>query len=212
MNEAFGVAVVLITAGLGLLAPNLLYDRGLPGALSRCVGAALGGLAFLLAVLLLHPWTAVLLSFFAAASIAALRLCFRRGLRGVRGVTRSRDWSEITFPVSASFSLLAGWALLDDRWLAFVPIAFVAWGDNAAGFTRAFARNTAKPALPSLAMFGVCLALAAFVEPYRAGAAAAAAATLLERYRPETRNLLDDNWLIVSVSFLVIAALTRLSD
>jgi len=183
----------------------------MPGAFSRCVGAALGGLAFLLAVLLLHPWTAVLLSALAATSIASLRLCFRRGLRGVRGATRSQDWPEITFPVAASCSLLAGWALLEDRWLAFVPIAFVAWGDNAAGFTRAFAKNT-KPALPSLAMFSVCLAVAALVQPYWAGAAVAATATLVERYRPAARNLLDDNWLIVFASFLVIALLTRLGD
>ena len=84
----------------------------------------------------LDAWTATALSGTIALFILVLRLCYRKGLRGVRGDRPTQAWAEVTYSVAGSVSLAIRWGLLGDEWLAFLPIAFMAWGDSIAGFLR----------------------------------------------------------------------------
>ncbi len=137
IEQAFAVGGVASVAGAGLMASNILYDRGVANSLSRYVAPILGGVAFLVAVLWLDAWTATVLSGVMALIILVARLGFRRGLRGVRGNLPTQAWSEVTFALAGTAALAIAWGLLGDRWLAFLPIAFMAWGDSIAGLARA---------------------------------------------------------------------------
>ena len=163
LEQAYAVGGVTILASAGLVASNLLYDRGVANALSRYVAPILGGVAFLVAVLWLDPWTAASLSGVLTLCILALRLGFRRGLRGVEGNLPTQAWAEVSYALAGTASLVVGWGLLGDRWLAFLPIAFMAWGDSIAGLARATIwRGNVASIWPSVAMLVVCIAAAAF--------------------------------------------------
>lgn len=45
---------------------------------------------------------------------------------GVKGNLPSQAWSEVTYALGVTAALALGWGLLGDRWLAFLPIAFMA--------------------------------------------------------------------------------------
>lgn len=210
MLAATGTAT-LATAGIGL--SNLLRDRGVDASRSRCVAAAMGGLAFLVAVLWVTPWIAVAETGALALLIVVLRLGFRRGLRGTSGSRRGQAWAEVTFALAGTASLAIGWGLLGDRWLAFLPVAFVAWGDNAAGLARATIwRNNPGNPWPSVAMLAVCLASATLMRPFWIGAAGAVAATIAERFRPGVSRFWDDNVNVVAGAFAVIALLEAVAQ
>lgn len=210
LEQAFALGGIA-TLGLGgLAASNFMYDLGVPNSLSRYLATLLGGAAFLVAVLLLDAWTATALSGALALGILALRMGFRRGLRGVRGNLKTQAWAEVTFAMAGTASLAVGWVLLGDKWLAFVPIVFMAWGDSAAGLLRAsiWRRNVAS-LWPSLAMLGVCLSAAAVFQPYWIGALGALVATAAERRRPMLLIIWVDNLHVVAMSLAVMAALAR---
>ena len=230
LDHVYPVSGVVALALSGLVASNFLYDLGAPDSLPRRAAHSLGGAAFLIAVLWLDVWTAVTLSAILALLILALRSGFRRGLRGVSRSVSTRDWAEIAYPMAGTVSLAVGWGLLGDRWLAFLPIAFMAWGDSVAGLVRAAIRrgNMAGPVratiwrgklaivLPSIAMLGVCLAAAALFQPYWVGALGAISATAAERFRLIAHRLWDDNWVpddpvIVAVSLTVMGVLAAAS-
>ncbi len=209
---------MLIAVGIGtlavlsLLAANLLCDRGASASVSRRVAAVLGGEAYLLAVLWLDVWTAIALTGAVAVLVAALRLRFRDQLRGVSGPASSQRWGEVAYPVAGAASIAVGWGLLGDRWLAFVPIAFMAWGDNAAGLVRAriLSGRESNP-WPSAAMLAVCLGAASLYQTYWIAAAGALAATAVERLHPTRHPLWDDNWTIVAASLSAMALLANLN-
>ena len=143
-----------------------------------------------------------------ALFILAVRLGFRRGLRGVEGNLPTQAWAEVTYALGGTASLAAGWGVLGDRWLAFLPIAFMAWGDSAAGLLRATIwRGTVASIWPSVAMLGVCLAAAAFYEPYWIGALGALVASTAERRRPMVLRVWDDNLHVVAASLAVMGVL-----
>jgi hypothetical protein len=175
----------------------------------------MGGAAFLIAVLWLDVWAAVALSGVLALSIIGIRLGYRRGLRGISRGPQNRDWAETAYPVAATVSLVVGWGLLGDRWLAFLPIAFMAWGDSVAGLVRGLARWNGRRMdvwLPSIAMLCVCLTAALLIQPYWIGAAGAVVATAAERSRLIANRVWDDSWVpddsvIVAASLSVMAAL-----
>ena len=101
-----------------------------------------------------------------------------------------------------------GWGLLGDRWLAFLPIGFMAWGDSVAGLLRASLwRSNVASLWSSVAMCGVCLATAALFQPYWIGALGALVATAAERHRPRLLTLWDDNLHLVAMSLAVMGAL-----
>ncbi len=204
LEQAFAVSGVVSVALVGLVASNLLYDRGVANSLSRYVAA------FLIAVLWLDAWTATVLSGTMALFILAVRLGFRRGLRGVRGNLPTQAWSEVTYALGGTAALAIGWGLLGDRWLALLPIAFMAWGDSIAGLLRASLwRGTVASLSPSVAMFGVCLTAAALYQPYWIGAVGAVAATIAERKRPRLGVWWDDNLHVAALSLAVMAVLAK---
>ena len=202
------MSAVVALALVGLAVSNILYDRGVPSAVSRSVASTLGGGAFLIAVLLLDAWSAVALAAATTVFILGLRTGFRRGLRGSSGRLPSQAWAEVTYAVAGTASLAIGWGLLGDRWLAFLPIAFMAWGDNAAGLARAtiWRRNLGGSG-PSMGMLAVCLGAAALFQPYWIGAVGAVVATTAERYGPRLLGLWDDNLHLVAMSLSTMAVL-----
>ena len=212
MNQALATAAIVTLAAAGIGISNILHDRGVDASRSRCLAAALGGAAFLLAVLWLPPWTAVAVTGALTLAIVAVRLRSCRRLRGAQGNRPGQRWAEVTFALAAVASLAFGWGVLGERWLAFLPIAFVGWGDNAAGFIRATVCHTRPASLwPSAAMLGVCLATAVLVRPFWIGAAGAVAATTAERIRPRVSQFWDDNVNIVACAFAVMSLLKAIS-
>ncbi len=204
-------AVAAIALG-GLASANFLHDRGLPHWVARRTAAVLGGLAFLAAVAWLQVWIAVAVVGSLTILIAAVRLGFRRGLRGVDSSVPSQRWAEVTFAAAGTLSLICGWALLGDRWLALLPIAFMAWGDNAAGVARdTLWRNNVRSDWPQVLMLAVCLGAAAFYRPYWIGAIGAIAATAAERYRPRIKGW-DDNLNVVCATLIVLGTATRVAS
>ena len=127
--------------------------------------------------------------------------------------SRTQAWAEITYPAAGTLSLIMGWGVLGDRWLAFTPIAFMAWGDGASGLLRELLiwRRQTSAGLPSAAMLGACLAFAAFYQPYWIAAAAAVAAAGVEYYSPRIPWIRDDNLSVVAASLAVMAILHSLT-
>jgi hypothetical protein len=200
---AIGGVAGLALGGLGI--SNLLHDRGAAGTLGRRVASALGGAAYLVAVLLLNVTTAMAVLGGLTLLVIVLRLGPSRWMRGTQGTRSSQAWSQVTFAVSGTASLAIGWGLLGDRWLGFLPVAFLAWGDNAAGLFSDWI-----PRLwPSAAMLAVSLAAALVLRPYWIGVIGAVAATVGERYRPPFR-FWDDNLNLVAASLAVMVLLTRI--
>ena len=215
MSQIYAVCVIVLLGFSGLITSNYLYDHGARNSLARRAAHVLGGAAILMAVLWLDVWTAVTVSGLLAFSILILRLGFRRTLRGVGRTASTHDWAEIAYPMAATVSLAVGWGLLGDRWLAFVPIAFMAWGDSVAGLVRATIRRGSMARIwPSMAMLGVCLTTALLFQPYWIGVLGAMVATVAERFRLIAHGLWDDNWVpddpvIVAASLTVMVVLTR---
>ena len=213
MCETLVGAGVLLCSLLGVASSNYLFDRGVDHYLAQRSAAILGGLAYFIAILGLDPWSAVYLSGFLTLAILALRVGYRSGLRGITGSFSHRVWPEITYPLVGTFSLVIGWALLDDKWLAFVPIGFMAWGDSVAGLARStISRADPRGTGPSLAMLAMCLVVALAYQPYWIGASGAVAATAVERFRPTNIGLFDDNLLIIVGAFSVMLALINVGS
>ena len=212
LEQTLAVTGIGLVSAAGLASSNLLYDRGVPNTISRYLAPVLGGTAYLIAVLWLDVWTAVTLSGVMTLLILALRSGFRRALRGVEGTLPTQAWAEVTYAMAGTASLAVGWGLLGDKWLAFLPIAFMAWGDSAAGLLRASLWQKNVVSLwPSLAMLGICVAAAALFQPYWIGALGALVATAAERRRPRFLTLWDDNVHVVALSLAVMGVLVKSS-
>jgi dolichol kinase len=103
-----------------------------------------------------------------------------------------------------------GWGLLNDKWLAFLPVAFMAWGDNAAGLSRdTIWRDRPAKLWPSVVMLVVCLGIAVLYQPFWISAIGAGVATSAERYRPRSIRFWDDNLNLVAASLFVMTFLTK---
>jgi dolichol kinase len=212
LNQVYIAGGVVALAITGLVGSNFLYDLGVPGPLARRVAPILGGVAYLVAILWLDVQTAVGVAGALTLSIIVLRLGFRRGLRGVKGSRSSQNWAEVTYPVAGTLSLVIGWGLLDNKWLAFLPVAFMAWGDSTAGLARdTIWRDHIASIWPSLAMLGICLGVATFFKTFWIGAVGAVVATAAERFRPGFLSVWDDNLNLVTASLAVISILSSIS-
>ncbi len=212
-DQIWAAGAVVGLALAGLIISNLLHDRGTAGPLSRRIASAVGGVAYLVAVFWLDVRAAIAVLGTLTLLIITLRLGFRRGLRGVRGSRSSQDWAEVTYPVAGTLSLVVGWSLLGDRWLALLPVAFMAWGDNAAGLARdTICRDNIASIWPSMAMLGVCLGTAALLQPYWIGAVGAIVATAAERFRPGIAPFWDDNLNVVAASLMAMMVLMRVTS
>ena len=205
-----GIGIVTLLGVVALLGANWLSDRRVSPGVSRRVAGALGGFAFLAAILTLEATAAIILTFSIAAAIALLRWVARSQLRGLRTGESGNKWGEVAYPLAGAASLAFGWGLLGDRWLAFVPIGFMAWGDNVAGITRSCLSSGRRAGLwPSVAMLAACLGIAFLYQPYWIAAAGALAAVIAERFRPTTHPVWDDNWAIVAAALTVMIGLRR---
>lgn len=212
MNQTFSIAVVAVLAGVGLGLSILGHRRGTPANWSplRCLAGMVGGVAFLVQITWLDAWTAVIVSGVLTLLVTIVRIGRRRGEPSSSHPVQS--WAEVTYAVAGTGSLAIAWGMMGNRWLAFVPISFMAWGDNTAGITRATIwRHQPASRCPSLCMLGVCLCSSLLFHPWWIGATAGLAATLTERYRPRLIGWLDDNPIIVAVSLALMTAILKLS-
>ena len=208
LQEAYPAAIAASLALGGLGVSNLLYDRGVDPAVSRSLASLVAGLAFLVAVLWMSVWPAVAVAAAMTVLILGLRLRYRMGLRGSTGPRSGQAWAQIIFAALGTASLAIGWGIFGDRWLAFLPIAFVAWGDGAAGLVRATIwRGRIKSLWPSAIMLGVCLSVAVSFSPFWIGAVGAIVGSVAERHRPNVAALWDDNVNVVAASLGVMALL-----
>jgi dolichol kinase len=202
---------VIVLALCALAGSNLLFDHGVSSSLSRRFAPIVGGFSYLTAIIWLEKWTAILICSILTLFILLLRLKFKRSLRGLKGNHPTQTWAEITFVVAGTLTLLIGWGVLGDKWLAFLPIAFLAWGDTAAGIARELiGLDVNKSSWHMVAMLAVCLVAAAiWYHPFWIGAVGAVVATLAERYRPGILRYWDDNFNLTAASLAVIVLLER---
>lgn len=194
---------------VGLYLSNLLFDYGVPNYISRKIGHGVGGLGYLLSAFLFSaPWWPLILSGGFTLLLAGARIAKPDTFRGVGGSARAHAWAECYFPLTGTFALAVGWAWLGDRWLAVVPILFMAWGDMLTGLIRAkvYGREV-KGNWGSVGMLGVCLLVAYFFHPYWVAVVGAGAATLAERFTPLSKGIWDDNWTIIGSSLLIMSLL-----
>jgi hypothetical protein len=194
----------------GLIGSKVMCGRRFPAFWARRAASALGGLAYLIAVLWMEVAVALAVLGALTLLILLLRLVGGSALRGVHGCRSSQAWSEVTYPIAGTLSLAVGWGLLGDRWLGFAPVAFMAWGDNACGLVRDTCGDWIARVWPSAAMFAVCLCVAGLIQPYWLGALGAAAATVAERFRPPV-PIWDDNLNLVTASLVVMTVVSKIT-
>jgi hypothetical protein len=211
LNEITAVAIVaaIACAGLGLSMLGHRLENRIERSPLRCLAGMVGGLAFLAQVEWLDAWTAVSVSGVLTLLVSAVRIA--RGSPAAAPGRPEQSWAEVTFALSGTASLAVGWGMLGNEWLAFVPIAFMAWGDNAAGLARSTVwKDDPASLLPSFWMLAVCLASSLLFHPWFIGAGAGLLATLAERYRLRLIRWCDDNPVIVASSLGTVALLAGL--
>ena len=209
MSQIIAVVGIVVLVIAGLITANKLVDLGVDVYLTRRIPAALGGAAYLVAILWTDATMAIVLSAVISSVIIVYRFTVKKGLRGVKGSLSSQPWVEITYLVSATVSLIIGWGILGDAWLAFLPIAFMAWGDTISGLVSEFLhrRNRRIRLWPSLAMLVTCLVCGGLYSPYWIAAIGATVATVAEKFPPKISGIQDDNWIIIGASLGVMAAI-----
>jgi phytol kinase len=214
-NMVDEIPLVILGAGVilaGLLVSNLAYDRGAPNYVSRKIGHAAGGLAFLEAYFFSGVGWPIIVAIASGLILLMARLIKPRVLRGVGGTGRSpKALAEIWFPWVAVPVFAIAWLWLDRPTVAVTSLLFMAWGDGITGLVRSAVYHRAvKGVWGSLAMLVVCLAIAGvFIRPFWIGIIASAAAVFTERTFGEYGFLKwgDDNWAIPLVSMTVILGL-----
>jgi dolichol kinase len=211
--------IVVLVAGavlVGLWISNIVYDYGVPNYISRKIGHAAGGLAFLTAFVLSSAWWAVIVSAFFSLALMTARLIKPHLIRGVGGSGRSKTvLAEVWFPLVAVPVFSAGWLWLKQPGAAVASLLFMAWGDGVTGLVRSQVyHRPVKGLWGSLAMLLTCISIAwVFVTPFWIGLIASLAAVLTEWAFGEQGifKWADDNWAIPAVSLTVILGLMALA-
>jgi hypothetical protein len=211
LSTAFAMAGVVALVTTCLAGSTFLHDRGTARPVIRALAAMVGGIAFLLSVITLDAHTATALAALVTAAVVVMRVRFTSSLRGLRGAVPSQAWAEVTYALAGTLSLLVGWVLLDDRWLAFTAIGFMAWGDAAAGLARAEVSRLLSYAGPTLVMLAVSAVVVSIFEPGWIGLVGALVATASEGRTPKLLSVRDDN-LIVVASSVAVMAICRLAS
>ena len=207
--------LLVLIAGIvlvGLYLSNVVYDYGTPQYLSRKLGHGVGGVGYLLCVLLFSTcWYPLILSGGFTLLLGGARVIKPNVFRGVGGSSRAHALAEIWFPLAGTLSLAIGWAWLGNSWLAVVPILYMAWGDMVTGLIRARVYGKeVKGNWGSLGMLITCLLVAALFTPYWIAVVGAVVATLAEKYTPMSKGFWDDNHTIIISSLLVMVLLMGL--
>ena len=203
--------LILITGIVlvGLYLSNVVYDYGTPQYLSRKIGHGVGGVGYLLSVLLFSTyWYPLILSGGFTLLLGGARLLRPSTFRGVGGSSRKHALAEIWFPLGGTVALLVGWVWLGNPYLALVPILFMSWGDCITGLirTKVYGKEV-KGNWGSLGMLITCLLIGVLFTPYWVAAVGAVVATAAERYTPISKGFWDDNWSIIVSSLLVMGVL-----
>ena len=194
---------------VGLYLSNVAYDYKVPQYLSRKFGHLIGGVGYLLSVLLFStPWYPLLLSGGFTLLLLGARLFKPDAFRGVGGSSRKHALAEIWFPLAGTLSLLIGWAWLGNPYLALVPILYMAFGDCVTGLIRSKVYGKeVKGNWGSVGMLLTCLLIGALFTPYWISAIGAVVATAVEKYTGLSRTWLDDNWSVIASSLLMMGVL-----
>ena len=205
----------LLIAGvvlMGLYLSNVVLDYGTPQYLSRKIGHLIGGVGYLLGVLMFStPWYPLLLSGGFTLLLLGARLLKPSTFRGVGGSSRAHALAEIWFPLSGTLALVVGWMWLGNPNLALVPILFMSFGDAVTGLIRARVYGKeVKGNWGSVGMLITCLLVGVLFTPYWIAAIGAVVATLAEKYSGLSRTWVDDNWSIVVFSLLVMGLLLEI--
>ena len=210
LRDLILVALIALVVMIGLLIANKLFDKGIPQYVSRKVGHALGGLGYLGLILFFNtPLWALILSVGFTLMFLIARLYRPSTFRGVGGSARPHALAELWFPIAGTFSIIIGWWILQDKWLAVVPILFMAWGDCVTGLIRSLVYNKeVKGLYGSIGMIIVCMLVALLFHPYWIAAIGAVVATVVEAKTPLSKGFWDDNHTIIVSS---LAAMILLS-
>jgi len=202
---------VLLIAGavlLGLYLANLFYDYKIPQYISRKLGHLGGCIGFLLCPLLFSSfrWPFILTVGFTTLLLYA-RIFRPTTFRGVGGSGRIDALAEIHFPAAGIVLIGVLWGILNEPWLAIVPLCFMGAGDAVTGLIRARVyKKEVKGLWGSVGMLATCLLLSYFITPYWIGAAGSVTAVLTEKFT-KTSHFIDDNLTIPIFSALVMGLL-----
>lgn len=193
---------------LGLYLANVIYDRGTPNYISRKLGHLGGCVGFLLCPLLFSSfWWPFILTISFTILLGYARWRKPMAFRGVGGSGRPKALAEIHFPATGIVLIGILWGIMNEPWLAIIPLCFMGGGDAITGLIRSriYGREV-KGVIGSIGMLVVCLVLAYFIEPYWVGVAGAVTAVIAEKFT-KTRHFIDDNLTIPLSSALVMALL-----
>ena len=199
----------------GLWISNIVYDHGVPHYVSRKIGHAAGGVAFLVAFTLSSPAWPIILTILFSVMLLLARLLKPDTFRGVGGTGRSENaMAEIWFALVALPVFAISWLWLDKPAVAVTSLLFMAWGDGITGLVRSRVyHKPVKGLWGSLAMLGVCLAITwVFIHPLWIGIAASAVAVAVEWAAGDCGVLkwADDNWVIPLATMATILGLMAL--
>ena len=193
---------------LGLYLANLFYDYQIPQYISRKLGHLGGCVGFLLCPLLFQSfwWPLILTTAFTLLLLYA-RLFKPDYFRGVGGSGRPQALAEIHFPATGIVLIGICWGLMNEPWLAIVPLCFMGGGDAITGLirSRVYGKEV-KGNWGSVGMIATCLIFAYFIQPYSIGAVGAVTAVIAERFTKTTKYV-DDNLTIPLSSALVMTLL-----
>jgi dolichol kinase len=214
MLTEFPYAVIAAgTVLAGLWISNIVYDLKVPHHISRKIGHAAGGLAFLISVLLFTSavWPMILAGLFVVLLFGA-RFVAPGTFRGVGGTARKTSvFSEVWFALVAVPVFGIAWLWLDRPLIALASLLFMAWGDCLTGITRSQVyHREVKGLWGSVAMLLVCLTISwAFVKPFWIGVVGSAVAVGTEWAFGECGLIKwgDDNWAIPLSSMAVMLGL-----
>jgi hypothetical protein len=211
LERALSITLAFLLAGIGLGFSMLAHrqiniDRPSPW---RSVAGIVGGFSFLVQVLWLDAWTAVTISGILTVFVTIIWMLRKKKTIYARP---EQSRAEVTYAIAGTISLVISWAILGNRWLAFIPISFMAWGDNVAGLSRTtLFRDHPASFYPSLCMLGVCTISSYLMQPWWIGGIGGLVATIIERYRPRYIRSCDDNPIELGLSLLVMALLLKIT-
>lgn len=207
-------AVLIAGAVLvGLWWANFFIDSGIDFWRSRKLGHAVGGVGYLLCVLIFSTvWWPLIISIGFTLLLLVAHFKSPRLFRGVGGISRPGGFAEVWFPLSSTVVLAISWGIFNRPMIAIACILMMAWGDCLGGWVRAFKYDKPTKGIEgSVVTFLVCLIIAwCFVSPFWVGALAALAATITEYVCGDVGKIhwLDDNLAIPLVSLAVILPLS----
>ena len=213
LEQICGICIVSGLSLSGIILANKLLDRFKAAFLTRRIVSIAGGVVYLVAVLLLDKYIALVTIVVISALVITLRLSFSQWLRGALRNPSARDYSEITYLVAGILSLSIGWGVFDDKWLGFLPVAFMAWGDDTAGLARdTICKGRQSRFWPSVVMLITCTGIAFIYHPFWVGAVGAITATITERFRINSIRFWDDNINVVVSSLVVMVIIVKLTS